>query len=104
MKKRKKNYFGPIANVKVGDEIELQYDADGEDEPNIAKIDFGKGKVKKVKIMAILGNDPFNYKGDSNGLKIITTKEMGEKLTGEKEIKPVDLNIVLKDVKYEDTG
>jgi len=102
--KTKKNYFGPIANVKVGDEIELQYDADGEDEPNIAKIDFGKGKVKKVKIMAILGNDPFNYKGDSNGLKIITTKEMGEKLTGEKEIKPVDLNIVLKDVKYEDTG
>lgn len=100
----KKNYFGPLADIKVGDEIDLQYDANGGGESNIAKTKFGKGNVKKVKVMAILANDPFNFRGSSDGLKIITTEGMGEKLVGVKYVKPVNLNIVLKDVKNEDAG
>ena len=102
--KTKKNYFGPIADVKVGDEIDLQFDSNGGGESNTVKTQLGKGKVKKVKIMAILGSDPFNYRGSSDGLKIITTEEMGKKLIGAEDVKPVALNIVLKDVKNEDAG
>jgi putative ABC transport system permease protein len=54
--------------------------------------------------MAILENEPFNYRGNSQGLKIITTKEIGVKLINKKDIKPVNLNIALKDVKSEETA
>ncbi|MGV8980145.1 ABC transporter permease [Clostridium sp.] len=100
----KKEYFGPIADIKVGDEIDLQYDAFRQGEDIKVKTEFGSGKIQKVKVMAILENDPFSYRGDSNGLKIITTEEMGKKLIGGKDIKPVNLNIVLKDKKNEDVG
>ncbi|GCD08764.1 ABC transporter permease [Clostridium tagluense] len=95
----KKDYFGPIANIKVGDEIDLQYYDYAK-----AKTVFGKGKVNKVKVMAILEGEPFDYFGNSNGLEIITTEEMGKKLIGGKAIKPLILNIVLKDVKNEQAG
>ncbi|MBU3090514.1 FtsX-like permease family protein [Clostridium sp. CF011] len=99
-----KVYVGPLADVKVGDEIDLQYDASFNGGfSNKAKVEFGKGKVNKVKVMAII-NEPFNYWGSSNGLKIITTEEMGKKLTDIKEIKPKNLKIVLKDVKNEDAA
>ncbi|MBU3128362.1 ABC transporter permease [Clostridium tagluense] len=98
----KKDYFGPIANIKVGDEIDLQYDDYGEAAK--AKTVFGKGKVNKVKVMAILESEPFDYFEFPNGLKIITTEEMGKKLTGGKDIKPYNLNIILKDVKNEEAA
>ncbi|MCB2355905.1 ABC transporter permease [Clostridium estertheticum] len=100
----KKDYFGPIANIKVGDEIALQYDDSEEGKVTKAKTVFGKGKVNKVKVMAILEGDPFNNLETSNGFKIITTEEMGKKLNDGKDIKPVNLNIVLKDVKNEEAG
>ena len=99
-----KDYFGPLANIKIGDEIDLQFNEGAWSETDKEKIEFGKGTIKKVKVMAILENEPFNYRGNSNGLKIITTKEMGEKLINSKEIKPVNLNIALKDVKNEETS
>ena len=102
--KTKKSYFGPVADIKVGDEIEIQFNANGWSESDKAKTEFGKGKVNKVKVMAILENDSFNFRGPSNGLKIITTEEMGKKLIGTQDVKPVALNIVLKDVKNEDIG
>jgi putative ABC transport system permease protein len=95
----KKNYFGPVSDIKVGDEIALQFN-----ENDKGKTQFGKGMVNKVKVLAILKNDPFNYRGDSSGLKIITSKEMGKKLTEGKNIVPVNLNITLKDIKNEDAG
>ncbi|MCB2296350.1 ABC transporter permease [Clostridium tagluense] len=98
----KKDYFGPIANIKVGDEIDLQYHDYGEAAK--AKTVFGKGKVNKVKVMAILESEPFDYFEFPNGLKIITTEEMGKKLTGGKDIKPYNLNIILKDVKNEEAA
>mgnify|MGYP001595410052 FL=1 len=100
----KKNYYGPLANIKVGDEIDLQYDDYGQVEVDKAKTAFGKGKVNKVKVMAILSSDPFNYRGNSNGLKIITTKKMGEKLIVNKNIDTVNLNIVLNDIKDENAA
>ncbi|MBU3216764.1 ABC transporter permease [Clostridium estertheticum] len=100
--KTNKEYFGPIANTKVGDEIDLEFNTFKQGESNKENAEFGKGKVNKVKVMAILENEPFTF--TSSGLKIITTKEMGEKLIGKKEIKPSKLNIVLKDVKSEDTS
>ena len=99
-----KSYFGPIANVKVGDEVDLQYDASGGSQSNKLNMKFDKKKMKKVKIMAILSSDPFNFKGSSNGLKIITTEKIGKKLIGVRDIKPNALNIVIKDVKNEDAG
>ena len=99
-----KVYVGLLADIKVGDEIDLQYDDSFNGGfSNKAKVEFGKGKVNKVKVMAII-NEPFDYVGSSNGLKIITTEEMGKKLTDIKEIKPRDLNIVLKDIKNEDAA
>ncbi|MBW9145911.1 FtsX-like permease family protein [Clostridium sp. CM027] len=101
----KKVYVGPLADVKVGDEIDLQYDASFNERfsNKATKVEFGKGKVNKVKVMAII-NEPFDYWRSSNGLKIITTEEMGKKLTDIKEIKPKNLKIVLKDVKNEDAA
>ncbi|MBU3112487.1 ABC transporter permease [Clostridium lacusfryxellense] len=100
----KKTYFGSLANLKVGDEIDFQLNDNPRGDSDKVKTQFGKGKVKKVKIMAILENEPFNYRGISNGLKIITTEEMGNKLLDKNNVKPVNLNIILKDVKNEDAG
>ncbi|MCB2307935.1 FtsX-like permease family protein [Clostridium estertheticum] len=100
----KKNYYGPIADVKVGDEIELQYDTNGGSKSNKTNTKFDKKKLEKVKIMAILNSDPFNYRGSSDGLKIITTEKTGEKLIGINDVKPTALNIVLKDIKSEETS
>lgn len=95
----KKDYFGPLADIKVGDEIDLQYDALSEE-----KVEFGKGKVQKVKVMAIVNSEPFDYWGPLNGLKIITTEEMGKKLAEGNTTKLADLSIVLKDIKNKDVG
>ncbi|MDD7794828.1 ABC transporter permease [Clostridium sp. 'White wine YQ'] len=92
--KTKKKYEGPIANLKVGDEIELQLQ--DSDKP----VEFGKGQVKKVKVLAILNNEPFDYYGSQTGLKLITTKEVAKALTGS-DITINSLNIALKDVKDE---
>ena len=100
----KKNYYGPIADVKVGDEIVLQHDENGGSKSNRINTKFDKKKLKKVKIMAILNSDPFNYRGSSDGLKIITTEKIGEKLIGINDIKPTALNIVLKDIKSEEAS
>lgn len=100
----KKDYFGSIADIKIGDEIEVQFNDFRQGETDKAKVEFGKGKVLKVKVMAILKGDPFNYRGSSNGLKIITTEEMAKKLTNKNDIMPVNLNIALKDIKDEDVG
>ncbi|MBU3144665.1 ABC transporter permease [Clostridium sp. CF012] len=100
----KKDYFGPIADIKVGDEIDLQFDGNGLGEPNKVKAEFGKGKVQKVKVMAILEKDPFKFRGSSNGLRIITTEEVGKKLIDVKDIQPVNLSIILKDIKNEDVA
>ncbi|MBC8059217.1 MAG: ABC transporter permease [Clostridiaceae bacterium] len=100
----KKDYFGPIADIKVGEEIAVQFDDFAQNGDENKKVEFGKGKVQKVKVIAILEGDPFNYYGDSNGLKIITTEETVKKLIGSNNINSQTLSIVLKDVKDEDTA
>jgi putative ABC transport system permease protein len=98
----KKTYMGPAADMKVGDEIELQYfDHSSKEAENP---EFGKGKVKKARIMAILENDPFNYRGTQSGLKIISTAEVAQSLAEVKDVKPINLNIKIKDVKSEETA
>jgi putative ABC transport system permease protein len=64
------------------------------------KYEFGKGKVNKVKVLAVLEDNPFSYKRESKGLKIIATREVAERLTS-KSINPIGLNIKLKDTKFE---
>lgn len=95
----KKSYMGPIADVKVGDEIELQYYDDKVEQPE--KKEFGKDAVKRVKVMAILDTEPFNYRGNQSGLKMISTSQVAEALSGKKDIKPVNLNIKIKDIQSE---
>ncbi|MFA9398128.1 MAG: FtsX-like permease family protein [Clostridiaceae bacterium] len=98
------SYIGPIANINVGDEINIQLRSfdNIDDEGNL--IDgFGqdeKNQVKKVKVLAILKDEPFNYNGYSNGLKLITTKEVLENITNNK-IKANALNIKINNVEDE---
>lgn len=100
--KTKKKYVGPVANIKVGDEINLQYSETAGDSNR--KIEFDKGKTKKVKVMAIVENEPFNFWGSQEGLKLITTEEVAKRLTDKNSIEPVNLNITIKDVKNEEAA
>ncbi|MBC2582077.1 ABC transporter permease [Clostridium sp. DJ247] len=100
--KSKKNYFGPIANVKVGDEIELQYDNPIEDTQN--KLQFGKGNIKKVKVMAIVEKDPFNFRGEQDVLKMLTTEDVAKNLMEKNDVKPTNLYITIKGIKDEEAA
>ncbi|MEA4827341.1 MAG: FtsX-like permease family protein [Clostridium sp.] len=114
--KTKNNFYGSITDLKAGDEILLQSNDQGlldrfnKDKNNSEKdkaaeddFKFEQKKVKKVKVLAILKDSPFNFAADERGIKIITTKQMAEKLL-DKEIKPSALNIKLKDTKLESTA
>lgn len=96
--KTKRTYYGPIADIKVGDEIELEYNA------TLEKGEVAEPKKvenKKVKVMAILEDDPFNFRGAQDGLKLITTEKVVEILTERIDIKPVNLNITIKNIEDE---
>jgi putative ABC transport system permease protein len=95
--KTNKNYIGPIARLRIGDEIYLQKDTAS----NRDKIELDKGKVKKVKVVAIVETDPFNFRGSPDGLKMITTEHVFKNLTGTHEVYPVQLNVKLKSVEDE---
>ena len=98
--KTKNNYFGPIADLKVGDTIEL---VKGEpSEENKIKLQGGQTAAKKVKVLAILKNDAFDNQGAEDGIKLITTTEVAQKLADGGSVKPVCINISLKDVKKEE--
>jgi putative ABC transport system permease protein len=92
-------FYGPIADIKVGDEILLQYDElKYSDSPE--RVEFGKVPVKKVKVMAILEDNPFNFRGSETCLKILSTEVVAKNLIG-KEVYPTALNIKLKNEKLE---
>lgn len=95
-------YYGQVAELKVGDEIDLEYSDEAElwEEDNNT-IKFNKDNMKKVKIMAILETSPFNFSGREDGLKLISTKEVVEGLMEKGEIQPVSLNIQIKNIKQE---
>lgn len=90
--KTKKKYKGKVLDIKPGDEIDLKYINNGKDiEP-----------AKKVKVIAVLNDDPFEPNFAPRGIKLITTKKVMENLTGMKDIKPNAINIQLKDEKFEE--
>ncbi|WP_026881651.1 ABC transporter permease [Clostridium akagii] len=88
-----KTYSGPITNLKVGDVIELKNLLDGNNR---------ESSVKKVKVLAILKDDPFQSTYQNRGITIFTTEKVLKNLTGEAQIQPASLNIEIKDVKLED--
>ncbi|MDT8719340.1 ABC transporter permease [Clostridium sp. 19966] len=88
-----KKYIGSTAELKVGDELPVQY-ADSTQ----YQTEFGKGKVKTVKILAIISDSPFDFLGSQRGLKFITTDKVIKSLTEKKDISPEDLSIKIKDV------
>ncbi|HBJ2614029.1 TPA: FtsX-like permease family protein [Clostridium botulinum] len=99
-----KSYMGPLADLKVGDEISVQYKENQKvyDEKYKGNIEFGKGKVKKVKVMAIVDAPAFNLGSDvqhesEKALKVITSPDVMKKLSESKEIKPRCFNIKVKD-------
>lgn len=97
--KTERRFYGPIMNLRPGDEILLQlseYNDEGEE-----KNELGKGRLNKVKVLAVLEDAPFNFRGNGSGIKIITTEKVA-KLLGSKQLDPVGLNVQLKDVKLED--
>lgn len=85
-----KNYYGQAAKLKVGDEIYIQANNNAE---------FGKGNIKKVKIMAIVKYDPFDFQSYVAGIKLISTKEVYKNLFEVREINPTSLNIMIKNLK-----
>ena len=91
-----KAYIGPVSDLKVGDVVLLQYNSDFN-----KSIQFGKGNLEKVKIMAILKDDPFDFQGQQSGLKIITTEELAKKLTGQNTINRNSINIRINNKKDE---
>jgi len=93
------SYDGPMANLKVGDEIALQDNnlKLGEEKP-----EFGKGYVNKVKVMAIVKIEPFSRMGDMNVLQLMTTEEVAKQLVKNQTIRPFNLNIKITDVKKEE--
>lgn len=96
--KTNNNFYGPLTNLRAGDEILLQsseFTNEGTE-----KYAFGEGKVIKVKVLAVLEDEPFNFKGNQDGIKLITTKEVASRL-GSTKIQPDGLNIQLKDQKFE---
>lgn len=97
--KLRKTYSGPIADVKVGDEIELQYKLG-----KGADVGFSKGEIVKVKVMAIVSDNPFDFSGGEAGLKLITTENVFKNITGESNVKPSSLLIKIKDVKSEEAA
>lgn len=99
--KTDKTYYGPMADLKVGDEIDIRY-ADINDKKDADNL--GKSPVKKVKVAAIYADNPFNFRGADNGLKMVTTEKVAAELSGRKDVKPINLRIVLKDAKYEETA
>lgn len=93
------SYDGPMANLKVGDEIVLQDNnlKLGEEKP-----EFGKGYVNKVKVMAIVKIEPFSRMGDMNVLQLMTTEEVAKQLVKNQTIRPFNLNIKITDVNKEE--
>lgn len=99
--KTDKHFFGPLADLKVGDEILLQSN-DVENHKSQQKLGFGQGQVKKVKVLGILKSDPFTSNFiDSRNLRMITTEEVARNLSGD-TVNPVGLNIKIKDVNLEE--
>lgn len=94
-------YEGPMANLKIGDEIELQDNnlKVGEEKP-----DFGKGYINKVKVMAIVEVEPFMRMGNMKGIQLITTEEVATNLTKDVVVKPIGLKIKIKDSKQEEAA
>ncbi len=102
--KTKNTYYGQIADLKVGDEIELEAYSDDNDRDKSSlgtSLEFNKGNTKKVKVMAILETSPFYYMGSGRALNLISTKEVVENLVGKGELKPTSLDIQIKDPKEE---
>lgn len=95
--KTNKSYIGAVTNIKVGDEILLQ----NTDNLSNGKEQFGSGEVKKVKVIATLKEEPFNFSGNSSGLKLITTEEMAQKLAKQNSITLQGINIIIKDINNE---
>lgn len=96
---RDKQYNGPMANLKVGDEIELQ---DNNYKVGEKPLDFGKGEIKKVKVIATVEIEPFSRMGNMKGIQLISTEEVAKNLTKNVVIKPKSLDIKIKDAKKEE--
>lgn len=100
-----KKYYGPVADMKVGDVINLNYLERKEDGSYTWDgSEFNRENSKKVKVIAVLNEEPFNFRGDPSSLKMITTPEVLGKLAEGTDIRPINLNIKIKDVKLEEAS
>lgn len=113
-KKTHKRYAGPLTSLKVGDEIELKSNnGNSTTETSAFTKSTVKNKnndtesnadIKKVKILAILNQDPFDSSYVIDGMKFITTEQVAKNLTGITDIHPASAAVQLKDIKDEDKG
>lgn len=94
-----RSFYGPATGLKPGDEILLQLKKDGSPTSD-KKPGFGQGEVNKVKVLAVLERNPFDFKGDESQIKMITTENVARRLTFG-NINPIGLNLKIKDLKLE---
>lgn len=111
-KKTNKKYSGPLTSLKVGDEIELKSkNGNSTTETSAFTTSTVKNKnndtesntaIKKVKILAILNQDPFDSSHVIDGMMLITTEQVAKNLTGVTDIHPASAAVQLKDIRDED--
>ncbi|MGO3168723.1 FtsX-like permease family protein [Senegalia sp. (in: firmicutes)] len=98
------SYYGPIADIKVGDKINLNdliYYEEVEEqgfEEKTREID------KEVEVIAIVKEDVFYFRSSVQGLKLITSEAVAKNLLNEEMIEPINLNIILDQVENEDVA
>lgn len=115
---KKKSYIGAFTDIKAGDEIYINVtgkagavSTDNGYTKSASKNDTVKAAAtpaessyKKVKVIAVLSENPFGYSAGDDALSIITTEQAAGKLFDKGSMNITRLNIVLKDTKDEEAA
>lgn len=115
---KKKSYNGAFTDIKAGDQIYINIAGKAGDtvtdngyKKEADKKDAAKTTVtptessyKKVKVIAVLSQNPFDYSAGDDALNFITTEQAAGKLFGKGCMNLIRLNIVLNDTKDEEAA
>lgn len=102
--KAKNTFVGGVSSLKAGDYIYVQNEnvtssQQGSDDKYDVK--FGEGKVIKLKVLAVLKGEPFDFNSMPSNLKLISTEYTAKKLFGENSLNPSAVKISIKNPKDE---
>lgn len=98
--KAKKTFVSGVSSLKAGDYIYVQNE-DVSSSQQGADVKFGNGKVIRLKVLAVLKSEPFDFNSMPGNLKLISTEYTAKKLFGEKSLTPSSVKISIKNPKDE---